>query len=124
MQGKNKILLQNIQTKKKPWGKEICFAHTNKYAGKILVVKKGHRLSLQYHEIKCETQYLIKGKIKFTVGKDKNNLKEMIINPGEKIDLLPNTIHRVEGLEDSEIFEVSTPELEDVVRIEDDYNRV
>ena len=93
------------------------------YAGKILEVKKGARLSLQYHEKKTETQYLASGKIKLTVGTDKNNLREIVLNPGDKYDIWPYTIHRIEAMEDSSIFEVSTPELTDVVRISDDYGR-
>lgn len=124
MENENKILLEDIQIREKPWGSELWFAHTSRYAGKILRVKKGHRLSLQYHVKKCETQYLLKGKIKFTIGDSKENLREFTLNEGEKIDLMPNTIHRVEALEDSEIFEVSTPELTDVIRLEDDYKRV
>ncbi len=111
------------EVKPKPWGEEIWFAYTDKYAGKILKVTKGHRYSLQYHEHKIETQYLYKGKVKFTVGPDMDNLKDIILEPGDKIDVLPGTIHRLEALEDSEIFEVSTPELTDVVKIEDDYGR-
>lgn len=112
-----------VEIKPKPWGREIWFAYTPNYAGKILEVKKGHRYSLQYHEKKTETQYLYKGKIKFIYGKDENNLQEMIMNPGDKIDVQPFTVHRVEALEDSEIFEVSTPDLEDVVKLADDYGR-
>jgi mannose-6-phosphate isomerase len=109
--------------KLKPWGKEIWFAHTNKYAGKILEVKKGHRLSLQYHEKKEETQYLYSGKVKFTYGKTEKSLKTIILLPGDKIDIKPKTIHRVEALKLSKIFEVSTPQLHDVVKLEDDYGR-
>lgn len=112
-----------IQIKVKPWGREIWFAHNNKYAGKILELKKGHRFSLQYHEIKEETQYLYSGKIKFTYGHDADNLNEIILSPGDKIDITPGMIHRAEALEDSQIFEVSTPELNDVVKITDDYGR-
>ena len=112
-----------IQTKLKPWGKEIWFAHTEKYAGKLLLVNKGARLSLQYHEHKTETQYVYSGKIKLTHGKTENELQELILNPGDKFDIFPFTIHRVEGLEDSVIFEVSTPELDDVVKLADDYGR-
>lgn len=107
-----------IQIKPKPWGKEIWFAHTDKYAGKILEIKKGHRYSLQYHKRKLETQYILEGRIKMTCGD-----KEIILNPGEKIDIAPGTIHRAKGLEDSKILEVSTPDLDDVVKIEDDYGR-
>lgn len=112
-----------IQIKEKPWGKEIWFAHTPVFAGKILVIKKGARLSLQYHEKKTETQYLYSGQVKLTVGTDKEHLRDIIMNPGDKYDLYPHTIHRIEGLEDSEIFEVSSPELDDVVRLSDDYGR-
>ncbi len=114
---------QPVQIKLKPWGREIWFANQSGYAGKILEVKKGARLSLQYHEKKTETQYLFSGKVKLTVGKDQNKLTALILNPGDKYDILPYTIHRIEGLEDSKIFEVSTSELEDVVRLSDDYGR-
>lgn len=112
-----------IEVKPKPWGEEIWFAHNDKYAGKILKVRKGHRYSLQYHEKKEETQYIYSGKVKFTFGTDKNDLQVKILNTGDKVDVHPYTIHRLEALEDSEIFEVSTPELDDVVKIEDDYGR-
>lgn len=113
----------NVQIKLKPWGREIWFAQNKYYAGKILEVKKGHRYSLQYHEEKEETQYLYKGKIKMIHGKDENSLKETILNPGDKFDVFPYTVHRAEALEDSEIFEVSTPQLNDVVKLQDDYGR-
>ncbi|MBD3329932.1 cupin [Candidatus Peregrinibacteria bacterium] len=112
-----------VEIKLKPWGREIWFAQTDKYAGKILEIKKGHRYSLQYHEKKQETQYIFKGKVKLTYGTDKTNLQEKILNTGDKIDVKPYTIHRLEALKDSRIFEVSTPELTDVVKIEDDYGR-
>ena len=114
---------QPIQIKEKPWGKEIWFAYTDRYAGKILEVKKNARLSLQYHEKKCETQYVFEGKIKLTYGTDEKHLQEAILNPGDKFDIFPYTIHRIEGLEDSKIFEVSSPELDDVVKLADDYGR-
>ncbi len=112
--------------KDKPWGREIWFAHLAGYAGKILEVKKGFRLSLQYHEKKTETQYLLEGKIRMTLGnakKNKNQLRQIVLKPGDKYDVFPYTIHRIEALEDSKIFEVSTDNLKDVVRIEDDYGR-
>lgn len=112
-----------VEIKPKPWGREIWFAHTDKYAGKILEIKKGHRYSLQYHEKKQETQYIYKGKVKLTYGTDKTSLQEKILNTGDKIDVAPYTIHRLEALEDSEVFEVSTPDLEDVVKLHDDYGR-
>jgi mannose-6-phosphate isomerase len=112
-----------IKTVKKPWGEEIWFAQTEKYAGKILKVNKGHRLSLQFHRKKIETHYVVKGVAKFSVGEDEKNLKEIILKTGEKIDILPPTLHRLEAIEDLEIFEVSTPDLDDIVKIQDDYGR-
>ena len=114
---------QPIQFKEKPWGREVWFAHTDRYAGKILEVKKGHRLSLQLHERKMETQYIYKGRIKLYIGTDEKNLKEITLNAGDKFDIEPREIHRIEALEDSEIFEVSSPELDDVVKLADDYGR-
>lgn len=115
--------LQDIEVKPKPWGKEIWFAWNPKYAGKILEINKGHRFSLQYHEKKIETQLIIEGKIKFTFGKDPKNLSELIFEAGEKVDIPAKLLHRAEALEKTIIFEVSTPELEDVIKIEDDYGR-
>ena len=103
----------------KPWGREIHFALEDEYVGKILEVDKGKRYSLQYHEKKKETQYVLKGRIKLTFGDEIIEVgegKSFTVNPGIK--------HRVEGLVDSRIIEVSTTELDDVVRLEDDYNRV
>ncbi|MEK7547889.1 MAG: hypothetical protein AAB540_03260, partial [Patescibacteria group bacterium] len=85
--------------------------------------KKGHRYSLQYHEKKHETQYIFSGKAKFTYGTDKDHLQEKILNQGDKIDIHPYTIHRLEALKDTLVFEVSTPELEDVIKLADDYGR-
>ena len=116
-------MIENVIIKPKPWGREVWFAHSEFYAGKILEVTKGHRLSLQIHERKMETLFLYKGKIKLYLGTDQEQLEEKILNPGDKIDILPRMIHRVEALEDSEIFEVSTPELDDVVKLADDYGR-
>lgn len=107
----------------KPWGHEIWFADQPEYAGKILFIKKGHRYSLQYHENKKETQYILTGTCKFLIGKDENELEEVILNPGEKLDVLPSMIHRAEGITDVEILEVSTNDLDDVVKLADDYGR-
>jgi len=115
--------MQGVQIKLKPWGKEVWFAHTDHYAGKILEIIKGHRYSLQYHEKKMETQYIYEGKVKITYGTDENNLQEKILCKGDKFDFAPYTIHRLEALEDTKIFEVSTPELNDVVKLSDDYGR-
>ena len=109
----------------KPWGEEIWFGHTDRYAGKILTVKKGHRLSLQYHERKHETQYIDSGRIKYTLGSSDRpgDYHEVIAGPGTVITLPPGAVHRMEALEDARLIEVSTSELEDIVRLDDDYGR-
>jgi mannose-6-phosphate isomerase len=107
----------------KPWGEEIIFAETDRYAGKILVVRKGEILSLQYHEKKEETLYLYRGRVRLWIEED-SALLERVMLPGDSRHIRPLTRHRMEALEDSEIFEVSSPELDDVVRLEDRYGRV
>ena len=107
----------------KPWGEEIIFAETDRYAGKILVVKKGEILSLQYHEKKEETLYLYRGRVRLWI-EENSQLQERVMLPGDSRHIRPLTRHRMEALEDSEIFEVSSPELDDVVRLEDRYGRV
>jgi mannose-6-phosphate isomerase len=102
----------------KPWGREIWYAHTTGYAGKVLEVKAGQRLSLQKHLIKEETLYLLSGKVKLTYGDDTYDWE-----PGQLVHIPTGTVHRFEALEDAVLLEVSTPHLEDVVRIEDDYKR-
>lgn len=106
----------------KPWGHEILFAVTEKYIGKILFIKKGHRLSLQYHKQKDETLYCLRGKASLTI-KDSNTTSILPLVPDCSYHIAPMTIHRVEATEDTTIVEVSTPETEDVVRVEDDYGR-
>ena len=119
------IAPENVKVVAKPWGEEIWLAHTDRYAGKVLVLRKGHRLSLQYHQRKHEVQYVESGSIKYTLGRHDRpgELREMIAGPGTVVVLPPGSVHRMEALEDSRFFEVSTPELDDVVRIEDDYGR-
>jgi mannose-6-phosphate isomerase len=107
----------------KPWGKEIWFSDQPAFVGKILFINKGHRYSLQYHEKKVETQYLIKGICKFLIGPDEDNLEEVILKPGDKLDVYPGMIHRAEAIEDVEIVEVSSNDLDDVVKLADDYGR-
>jgi mannose-6-phosphate isomerase-like protein (cupin superfamily) len=102
----------------KPWGREIWHAHTDRYAGKVLEVDKGHVLSLQKHEIKHETLYLQSGRMLFTLA---DGGFEWL--PGQCVEIPPDTVHRMEALEDSVILETSTPELDDVVRLEDRYGR-
>lgn len=107
----------------KPWGHEIWFAHTDRYAGKIIHVTAGHKLSLQYHHAKDETSHLIKGRMKLYQGPDRDSVETHIIEVGTTWRNTPGTVHTVEAIEDSAFFEVSTPELDDVVRLEDQYGR-
>jgi len=108
----------------KPWGFELLFAHTPKYAGKLIFVRKGHRLSLQYHEKKDETIYFYQGKALLEIEGSDGRLVSNTLQPGQCIRIPPRTKHRLKAIEDCTFFEVSTPELEDVVRLEDDYGRV
>jgi len=116
--------MDKINAKKtiKPWGYELLYAHTDKYAGKILFVEKGKRLSDQYHQKKEETMYLFKGKI-IIETLENNKQKDIKLFEGDSIHIPPLSRHRVMALEDSYILEVSTPELNDVVRVKDDYGR-
>ena len=107
----------------KPWGEEWWFAQTDRYAGKILVIRKGHRFSLQYHRVKHETQFVWDGRIQLEIGPDPEHLETRILGPGAVTPIPPGTYHRLQALEDSHVFEVSTPELDDVVRVSDDYGR-
>lgn len=108
----------------KPWGDELLFALTPQYAGKILFVKKGSRLSLQYHKEKEESQYLLQGRVLFTVQPQGGKTVETVAEPGFCLHLPPMTTHRIKALEDATIIEVSTSQLGDVVRLQDDYGRV
>ena len=107
----------------KPWGHELWFALTDRYAGKIITVRAGHRLSLQYHDRKDETSHLVSGSMKLVQGPTRHDLTETVIKPGATWRNEPGTVHTVEALEDATFFEVSTPELHDVVRLEDAYGR-
>lgn len=106
----------------KPWGHELIWAHTEKYAGKILHIRKGEMLSYQYHDVKDETIFVYSGLMEIDM-EDGKKRKRVVLNPGEGIRILPHTKHRMIALEDCEVLEVSTPELSDVVRLEDSYGR-
>jgi mannose-6-phosphate isomerase len=106
----------------KPWGHEVLFALTEKYIGKILFIKNDHRLSLQYHKQKDETFYCLKGRATLIIKNDRmTNILPLV--PDCSYHIEPMTIHRLEAIEDTTLVEVSTPEAEDVVRVEDDYGR-
>jgi len=109
----------------KPWGHELWWARTERYVGKLLHVKKGHSLSLQYHEVKDETIMVQSGRLLFETGEKGSAapLEQREMVPGDVFHITPGTVHRMTGLEDCDILEVSTPELDDVVRLEDRYGR-
>ena len=113
-----------IKTVSKPWGHETWWAQTEKYVGKILHINKGHSLSYQYHEIKDETIYLFRGIMILEIEEVGEEKKELELFPGDSIRITPFTKHRMMAVEDCEVFEVSTPEVEDVVRLEDRYGRM
>jgi mannose-6-phosphate isomerase len=107
----------------KPWGYEIWYALTDRYAGKILHVEEGHRLSVQYHQHKDESCYLLSGRLLLLHGPDVDHLAEREITPGSVWRNQPGDIHTIQALEDSDVLEVSTPELDDVIRLKDRYGR-
>ncbi|MFA6472499.1 MAG: cupin, partial [Candidatus Latescibacterota bacterium] len=107
----------------KPWGRELWIAHTDKYALKIIEVKKGHRSSLQFHVKKHEHIYVDSGILQVEGENDNGEMETIILKPGDVIENKPGRKHRVTPIEDVRLIEVSTPELDDVVRVEDDYKR-
>jgi mannose-6-phosphate isomerase len=106
----------------KPWGYELHWAKTDKYVGKLIHVDAGHALSLQYHNQKDETIYLASGRMLFEIKEGKELVKREM-SPGQAVHVTPGTVHRMTAITDCDIFEVSTPELQDVVRLEDRYGR-
>lgn len=107
----------------KPWGHELWFAHTEHYAGKLLVVEAGHRLSLQYHREKDESCYLLSGRLLLVQGPSPDQLEEIVLEPGVRWRNTPGVVHTIEAIEDATVLEVSTPQLDDVVRLDDRYGR-
>jgi mannose-6-phosphate isomerase-like protein (cupin superfamily) len=107
----------------KPWGYELIWAHTDRYVGKLLVVETGKRLSLQLHRTKAESIYVAAGKLRLHLENDDGEVVTRDMEPGEHSDIPVGRRHRFEAIERVEILEVSTPELDDVVRVEDDYGR-
>jgi quercetin dioxygenase-like cupin family protein len=106
----------------KPWGYEIIWAHTERYVGKILHINAGQALSVQYHERKDETVYLLRGELKYWV-KVGEEMKDMRLKEGDAFRITPGTIHYMEAVTDCDVLEASTPELDDVVRLKDRYGR-
>ncbi|HXR11211.1 MAG TPA: hypothetical protein VN770_02855 [Gaiellaceae bacterium] len=108
----------------KPWGWELIWAHADAYVGKVLFVRAGQSLSLQFHREKDESWYVESGRAKLELGAVGDAvLKTEVIAPGGCFRFRPGTVHRVTALEDTTILEVSTPQLDDVVRLEDAYGR-
>jgi mannose-6-phosphate isomerase len=107
----------------KPWGHEVWWAQTQHYAGKLLVVEAGHKLSVQMHREKDETSYLLSGRMLLWQGPSADELTERTIEPGASWRNEPGIVHAIEALEDSTVLEVSTPQLDDVVRLSDRYGR-
>jgi quercetin dioxygenase-like cupin family protein len=114
--------MSDVKRVEKPWGYEVHWAVTDRYVGKIIHVNRGHALSLQYHNKKDEVIYLWSGKLLMEIEVNgKLEGREML--PGEAVHVTPPTVHRMTAIEDSDILEASTPELQDVVRLEDRYGR-
>ena len=106
----------------KPWGHELIWARTDRYVGKILHVKAGHILSLQYHVKKDETMYVLSGELKLRWGTEAA-LQERAFRAGESVHLPAGTVHQIEAVVDTDVLEASTPELDDLVRLKDRYGR-
>ena len=108
----------------KPWGHEIIWAETKHYVGKILVIRKGEKLSLQYHNFKEESIFVEQGLIELQLEDNKNELAVYYLSSGDTKYIAPTQKHRMIAIEDSRVFEVSTPQLDDVVRLSDIYGRL
>lgn len=122
------ILSEKLKTKKieridKPWGYELLWAKTQNYVGKILVIHAGQALSLQFHRQKEETMYLESGTCEIETGESRDNLTKLSFSPGEVFHIPPGRLHRIFAKTECRIFEVSTPHLDDVIRLEDNYGR-
>jgi mannose-6-phosphate isomerase len=121
-EGKGGEAFQPVRVEK-PWGHELIWAHADAYVGKILHVRAGHALSLQYHQTKDETIHLLRGSMRFEVGPNAGALEETELAEGRSFRIRPGTVHRMVALTDVDILEASTPHLDDVVRLEDRYGR-
>jgi quercetin dioxygenase-like cupin family protein len=106
----------------KPWGHELIWAHTDRYVGKIIHIKAGHELSVQYHNKKDETVHLLSGELLYRVH-DGSALRDVGLKAGESFRITPGTIHQMVAITDCDVLEASTPDLDDVVRLSDKYGR-
>ena len=107
----------------KPWGSELLLEKNDRYMVKLLTMKKDHCCSLQYHEQKTETVYVLSGNLRIYLGDSQDKLETVSMLPGDYITLHPGKVHRMEGIVDSTYLEASTPEMDDVVRLIDHYGR-
>lgn len=110
----------------KPWGHETIWAHTDNYVGKILHINAGEALSVQYHNVKDETVYLLSGELIYRIWEgegDDKQARDVGLKIGDAFRIVPGTIHQMEAVTDCDILEVSTPHLDDVVRLKDKYGR-
>ena len=107
----------------KPWGHELIWAQTDRYVGKVLVIETGKRLSLQRHEVKDESILVVSGRLRLWLEDDEGVVRTVELGPGAARHVATGRIHRYEAIERCELMEVSTPELDDVVRLEDDFGR-
>jgi mannose-6-phosphate isomerase-like protein (cupin superfamily) len=107
----------------KPWGSELIWAVTDAYAGKLITIREGRRLSLQYHLEKDESIYVIEGRLLLHLEDDDGTIQIHTLEPGDSVHIPPGRTHRFEAAVDTKLIEVSTTELDDVVRLEDDYGR-
>ena len=114
----------DVRRVEKPWGHELIWALTDAYCGKVLFVKAGHALSLQFHRVKEESWLIQSGRVRLELGEaGETMLREEVVGAGAAFHYVPGTVHRVTALEDTTILEVSTPHLDDVVRLQDAYGR-
>ncbi len=114
---------REVRTVQKPWGHETIWAHTDRYVGKILHIRAGEALSVQYHERKDETIHLLSGELIYRVALEGEELRDMRLQAGESFRIVPHTVHQMEAVTDCDVLEASTPELDDVVRLTDRYGR-
>ena len=117
------VMVDPMKIVEKPWGRELWIAHTDKYALKIIELKKGTRSSLQLHVKKHEHIYVDAGVLQMEWENAHGGMETLVLKPGEVIENQPGRKHRATAIEDVRLIEVSTPELDDVVRLEDDYKR-
>jgi mannose-6-phosphate isomerase len=113
----------DVKRIEKPWGYELIYAATDRYCGKILFIKAGEQLSLQFHKEKDETIYVQSGRLELEMGDPGKPVDVEVVGPGRAFRLPRGTVHRMRALEDTIVLEASTPEVDDVVRLEDRYGR-